>query len=174
MMSRIGPFKHLVRFILLLLLQGLIINGFDISIYVHPMVYILFLLLLPIELPSWLLMLIAFANGLLMDSFSNTLGLHTSSMVFLGALRPLILRILSPREGYEFGSEPSLNLLGFRWFFLYSFICALCHHIWFFSMEKFSLSHMGDTLSRSFLSTLSTLALIILVQFLFYQERNRS
>lgn len=173
-MSRLGPFMHIIRFIVLLLAQGLIINHFDIHPNVHPMLYILFLLLLPIEWPAWLLMVIAFFYGLFMDAFTDTVGLHVSAMVFLAAVRPLVLRLFSPREGYEFGSEPGIHLLGARWFISYAAVCTFCHHFWFFMLEKFNFTDIGELFARTFLSTIATLVLLILVQYLFYNQKARN
>ena len=42
-------------FILLILLQVLFFNNIQFSGYVNPYVYIMFILLLPVEIPSWLI-----------------------------------------------------------------------------------------------------------------------
>ena len=69
MISRLGPFIHVVRFILLILVQVMIVNNIDLGSNVYPMIYVLFLLLLPIETPPWLAMIIAFVYGAGVDAF---------------------------------------------------------------------------------------------------------
>jgi rod shape-determining protein MreD len=74
-------------FILLILFQVLLFNNIQFSGYVNPYVYIMFILLLPVEIPSWLLLLLSFATGLIMDFFSGSPGMHTSATVFAGFIR---------------------------------------------------------------------------------------
>ncbi len=173
-MSRLGPFIHIIRFIMLVLVQGLIVNEIDLGRQVHPMIHILFIMLLPIDWSSWLIMILAFFYGLCIDTFTSTIGMHISACVFLAAVRPLILRLLSPREGYEFGSSPGIQMLGLRWFTAYVSMLTLLHHIWYFFIEKFGFSDFFDTMSRAFLSTLASILLIMLTQFLFGPRLRRS
>jgi hypothetical protein len=58
------------------------------------------------------------------DFFSGSPGMHTSATVLAGFVRPYVLRIVSPRDGYESGSDPSMLNYGFRWFFFYTCYCA--------------------------------------------------
>jgi hypothetical protein len=173
-MTRLGPFIHIVRFILLVLIQGLIVNEIDLGRQVHPMIHLLFIMLLPIDLSAWLVMIIAFFYGLCIDTFTSTIGMHISACVLLAAVRPLVLRLLSPREGYEFGSTPNVQMLGVRWFVAYVSLLTFLHHLWYFFIEKFGFSDFFDTLSRAFLSTLASIVLIMLAQFLFGPRLKRS
>src|SRR5664280_2081310 len=88
-------------FILLILLQVLLFNNIQFSGYVNPYVYIMFILLLPIDIPSWLLLILSFVTGLIIDFFSGSPGMHTSATVLVAFIRPYILRIVSPSDGYE-------------------------------------------------------------------------
>ncbi len=99
MINRILRFSLI--FILLILLQVLLFNNIQFSGYVNPYVYIMFILLLPVEIPSWLLLIISFFTGLIIDLFTGTPGMHTSATVLAGFVRPYVLRIISPRDGYE-------------------------------------------------------------------------
>ena len=103
-------------FILLILLQVLLFNNIQFSGYVNPYVYIMFILLLPVEIPAWFLLILSFLTGLIIDFFSGSPGMHTSATVLAGFVRPYILRIISPRDGYEAGSDPSMLTYGFKWF----------------------------------------------------------
>jgi rod shape-determining protein MreD len=124
-------------FILLILLQVLLFNNIQFSGYVNPYVYILFILLLPIEIPSWLLLLLSFVTGLIIDFFMGSPGMHTSATVLAGFVRPYVLRIVSPKDGYESGPDPSMLTYGFRWFFSYALLMVLVHHTFLFYLEVF-------------------------------------
>jgi rod shape-determining protein MreD len=152
-------------FILLVLLQVLLFNNIQFSGYVNPYVYILFILLLPIDVPSWLLLILSFVTGLIIDFFSGSPGMHTSATVLAGFVRPYILRIVSPRDGYESGSDPSMLNYGFRWFFFYALLVVLVHHTALFYLEVFRFAEFFRTMLRVLLSSIFSLTFILLIEF---------
>jgi rod shape-determining protein MreD len=151
--------------ILLLMLQILLFNNIQFSGYVNPYVYIMFILLLPFEIPSWLLLILAFAVGLVIDIFSGTPGMHSSATVLAGFSRPYMLRIISPRDGYEPGADPSMLIYGFRWFLMYTSIIVLIHHTALFFLEVFRFTGFFDTLLKILLSSLFSVIFILLLEF---------
>ena len=152
-------------FILLILIQVLLLNNIQFSGYVNPYVYIMFILLLPIEIPSWLLLLLSFATGLIIDLFSGSTGMHTSATVLAGFVRPYVLRIVSPKDGYESGSDPSMMIYGFRWFFFYALLMVLIHHTTLFYIEVFRFADFFRTMLRVLLSTMFSMTFILLIEF---------
>ncbi len=154
-----------LAFILLILLQVLVFNNIQFSGYVNPYVYIMFILLLPVEIPSWLLLLLSFATGIIIDLFSGSPGMHSSATLFAGFLRPYILRIVSPRDGYESGSEPSMLNYGFRWFLTYTLLIVVVHHTVLFYLEVFRFTDFFRTMLRVLLSSLFTVIFILLFEF---------
>jgi len=164
--------NNIIRFAVLILLQGLILNQVTIlGGQMIPFLYVLAILMLPIETPVWLVLIISFFTGASIDIFTNTMGMHISAALFLGFLRGYILSLLSPREGYEMGVRPRIDSLGINWFISYAGILILAHHLWLFYIEVFRFSHFFSTLSRAILSAAFTLLLCILVQYLFYFKR---
>lgn len=164
MINRILRFSLI--FILLILLQILVFNNIQFSGYINPYIYILFILLLPVEIPTWLLLLISFATGILMDIFSGTPGMHSSATVLAGFIRPDVLRIISPRDGYEPGADPSMLVYGFRWFLLYSAIIILVHHTVLFYLEVFRFAAFFRTLLRVLLSSLFSITFVVLLEYI--------
>jgi rod shape-determining protein MreD len=152
-------------FILLILLQILLFNNIEFSGYVNPFVYVMFILLLPIEIPSWLLLLLSFGTGLIMDIFSGSPGMHTSATLFAGFIRPYILRVISPRDGYEQGSDPSMLSYGFQWFFTYTLLMILVHHTVLFYLEVFRFAEFFRTLLRVVLSSMFSITFILLIEY---------
>jgi len=157
---RFGPI-----FILLILLQVLLFNNIEFSGYVNPYVYIMFILLLPVEISSWLLLVIAFFTGLTIDLFCGSPGMHASATVLAGFVRPYILRLLSPRDGYETGSDPSMIIYGFKWFLIYTLIIVLIHHTALFYLEVFRFTDFFRTLLRVILSSLFSITFIIFLEY---------
>ena len=151
--------------ILLVLFQVLLFNNIQFSGYVNPYVYVLFILLLPIEMPSWLLLLLSFALGLIMDFFSGSQGMHSSATVFAGFVRPYILRVISPRDGYESVSDPSMVIYGFRWFLTYTLLIVVVHHTTLFYLEVFRFADFFRTMLRVLLSSLFSITFILLIEY---------
>ena len=61
---------HILRFVVLILLQVLVLDHLDVlNGYLVPYLYVLFLLMLPIELPAWAQLAIGAFTGLVMDLF---------------------------------------------------------------------------------------------------------
>jgi hypothetical protein len=133
-------------------------------------VYVLFILLLPFEIPGWVLLSAAFALGFTVDMFSQTLGMHTAASVFMAFLRPGILRMISPRDGYETGTSPRILHMGLEWFLKYTVILVIAHHFVLFYVEVFRFSEFFSTLLRVVLSATLSVILIILSQYFIFRR----
>ncbi len=166
-------FRNTYRFVLLVLLQGLVLDQVALGGVYDPYLYVLFILLLPFETPGWLILVLAFLAGFGVDLFAGTVGMHASASVTLGFVRPFVLRALEPREGYESGMKPSLRSMGFSWFFSYAGILILVHHIWLNYVEIFHFGEFFRTLWRAFVGSALTLAFVVIVQFLLFSPSRR-
>jgi hypothetical protein len=162
--------RNIIRFIVLIAVQLLIFDSIQFSGYVNPYIYILFILLLPFETPKWLLLITAFLLGFIMDIFSDTPGMHTAATVFMAFLRPYVLNLISPRDGYESGTFPRVFYYGVNWFTRYAFILILAHHFLLFYIEIFRFGNFFSTFLRVLLSTVFSLIFIVLSQFFVYRR----
>lgn len=163
--------RNILRFVVLVLIQGLILNNINLGGLVNPYLYVLILLMLPQELPPWANLVIGFATGVAIDAFSNTLGMHTSACVFVGFARPYVLQLLAPRDGYEFGSTLHLQRMGFTWFFTYAGVIILLHHLWLYNVEALRISELPRILLKTLVSGGISLTLIIIGQYLTFNNR---
>ncbi len=158
------------RFIILVLFQVLVLNNIQFSGFVNPFMYVLFILLLPFEAPRWVLLVSGFLLGLSVDIFSNTLGLHASATLFMAFLRPYVLRVISPRDGYETGTYPRVFYYGITWFLNYAIILVFAHHLFLFYFEVFRLSEFFRTLLRVILSSSFSILFIVLSQYIVFRK----
>ncbi len=156
--------RYIISFIILVLLQVLILNNIQLSGYINPYIYILFILTLPFDTPKWALLVLGFLLGLSVDLFTHTVGMHTSATVFLAFLRPALLNSMEPRSGYDPDTNPSIQDYGLRWFFKYTAISILAHHLFLFFIEVFKLESFFQTLSRAILSGIFSLVLILFIK----------
>lgn len=162
--------RNIIRFLILVLVQILILNNIQVSGFIVPYFYILFILLMPFETPGWLLLFTAFALGMSVDLFMHTPGMHATATVFMAALRPYVLQVNAPRDGYETGTFPRLFYYGFRWFLKYTVILVFAHHFVLFYIEVFRVTEFFSTLLRVLLSSLFSVILIILSQYFIYRK----
>jgi hypothetical protein len=163
-----------IRFIVLALLQIIVFNNIGLYNMVNPYLYVLFILLLPLETPMYLLLTISFIMGLCIDIFSNTGGIHAGASTLVAFVRPLILLIITPRGGYEHQPVPNLRNMGIQWFLTYSTVLVLIHHLLLFQLEVFRINEFLITFTRSILSTIFTLLLIFISQYLTGSSQKRA
>jgi len=162
-----------LRFIFLVFIQVFLLKNivfYDLNV---PYLYVLFILLLPFETPNWVLFLFSFLIGITVDLFNDTLGLHAAACTILALVRILFIKITVQKDNYDSDPEPSLSIMGFRWFFFYALILILIHHFFLLNFEVFKFSEIPSTLSRVILSSLITLTLIFISELLFFRKKQR-
>ena len=161
--------KYGVMFIVLVLIQVLVLNQVQVGGYISPFVYILFVLLMPLSTPRYLLMILGFLIGLSVDVFSNSLGIHAASTLFIAFIRPFVIRSISNREE-DRNEYPGLQQNKFWWFISYTAIMVFIHHFILFYLEYFTFSHFFTTFLRILLSSLFSIFVIVLSQFLIFRD----
>jgi rod shape-determining protein MreD len=161
--------KYLFMFVFIVLVQVLLLNQIQFSGFINPYFYVIFILLLPVTTPRYALLLISFMLGFVIDLFTNTPGLHIASTVWLGYLRTPVISLISSRES-ELSDFPRVRNYGLRWFLLYSSLLVVSHHVFLFYIEVFSFTDFLRTLIRVILSSVFTVFVIVLSQYLIFRE----
>src|ERR1700761_7990950 len=164
---------NLLRFVLVVFIQVFLLKNISLYGLSTPYLYILFILLLPFETPNLLLFPLAFILGLTIDAFYDTPGLHAMACVLLAFVRVLFISITVQKEGFDNEPEPTLSLMGFRWFFTYAITLTFIHHFFLFNLEVFRFSEIQYTLTRVVLSTIFTVFLMLVSGLLFYKPKER-
>ena len=121
--------EHIIRFIGLVLLQVFILNNIHFGGFLNPMIYVLFLLSLPLETPRGLTLVLGLILGLTIDIFTRSIGMHTMAALAMAYLRPIVLKYIEPRDGYEVGMRASVAEFGYTWYFSYTAILVFSHHL---------------------------------------------
>ena len=167
-------FKNIIRFVLLVLIQALIIKNFELGRFMNPFIYVLYILILPFETPKWLLLISAFLLGISVDLFYDTAGMHAAASVWMAYVRPGVLRLFAPREGYENSTQPTIQYFGVPWFLSYAGTLILLHHALLFYIEIFRFNEFFSTLFRVIVSAGGSLLLVVVSQFLFHRNKNNT
>jgi hypothetical protein len=162
---------HFISFFVFLLYQVLILQNVVLFHTAFCFLYILYLLLLPVETNTLLLMAIGFAMGFVVDLFYESLGLHAFACVLLMYTRNYWLNSVTPQGGYDNNAVPSLALGGFQWFLVYAAPLIFLHHAVLFFVEAGGFGMFWFTLWKVITSTFFTTLVILIAQFLFPSRR---
>ena len=155
--------QNIFRFILLVLVQVLVLNNIQFLGYINPYLYILFILTLPVQMPRWFLLVLAFILGLSIDIFSNTLGMHAFATVFVAFFREGIIKLFTNIEEGN-NPTPTFYTFGVSGYVKYIVVMVLIHHVTLFTLEAFSFVHFWMLISKILLSSLVTILLILGIQ----------
>ena len=149
---------NIFRFVGLFLVQVLVFKqvseaiGPWFSIFIYP----LFILLLPLVLPTSLVVLAGFFMGILIDMFYQSPGVHASAGAFSGFGRALIFAIFEPKGGFSSNYTTISPLTtGWQTFMQIAGVFFFAHLFWYFAVSEFTLVYFGSI-------TLKTLGALVL------------
>jgi hypothetical protein len=176
-MSGIGTILlQILRFALYAGLYILLISGPDFVLFNLGwcFFYLGFLLFLPIGTPIVVQLLLGFCLGYTMDVFFDSGGVHAAATVLVAYLRPWVLRLLTPRDGYDAQDSVNIHQMGGQWTIVYLLLLVAIHHAAFFLLELGSFRVLGLTLAKILVSTLYTSIVFLIIQLVFFPNRRRS
>ena len=146
-MNRSGIFVVLY-FVLYTLVQVMLFKQVVLFNTAFCFLYVAFILLLPIETNTLILMGVAFLLGFCIDIFYDSLGLHALSLVLVAYLRNYWLAAITPQGGYDAGEGPTLAVNGLQWFMVYSLPLVFVHHFVLFFTEAAGFGIFWFTMSK--------------------------
>lgn len=153
--------QNILLFIGLLLVQTIVINN-NIMLFGHidPFLYVLFVILFPYRKDRGLFILLCFLLGLFIDFFSNSGGTNAAATLFVGYIRlPLLKSILRKQEidfaVFDITKQPFTRILS------YATIIVLIHSLIIFTLEYFQFRFIGTIISKTLLTSIFTIILII-------------
>ncbi len=152
--------QNILLFIGLLLLQVVILNNVLFLGYINPLLYVLFVVVYPYRKDRGILLFICFLLGLCIDFFLNSGGINAAATLFIAYIRlPLLKWVLGKNEidfqVFNITKQPSVKVLS------YVAILVFTHSLIIFSLEYFKLSHITTILSRTFLTGIFTIILVM-------------
>lgn len=160
-----------VYFIVYLLAQVMLFKQLVLFNTAFCFVYIVFILLLPIQTNSTVLMFVAFLLGFSVDIFYDSLGLHALSLVLIAYVRNLWLSTITPQGGYDTGQGPTLAMNGLQWFIVYSLPLVFIHHFTLFFVEAGGFGLFWYTMSKVITSLMFTMTIILFLQYFSFKRR---
>jgi hypothetical protein len=153
-------FPNVWRFLGLVFFQIAVLQ--PLLLKVHPwlnvILFPLFILLLPIALPTSASVVLGFLIGFIVDVFYGTIGIHASAGAFSGFARSIVLALFEPKGGFS-GKEPIIApaYFGIERFWQIAGLFFFLHLLWYFSVEQFHFRSILIILGRTIVGWLSTM-----------------
>lgn len=159
----IDQVKRISLFVVLLLVQGLVLNHIHLFDCATPLLYIILVMRFRRNQSRWSALLWSFALGLCVDVFANTPGVAAASMTVMGLVQPYLFELFVPRDSTD-DLEPSIRTIGVTSFLWYAFIMVLLYCILFFTLETFNFFNWLQWLECIGGSTVLTYLLVMVLE----------
>jgi rod shape-determining protein MreD len=157
--------KEIIRFaclfVFLVLCQVVVFNHICLFGVAIPLVFIYFIIKLPITIGINRMMTLAFLIGLVVDVFSNTQGMNALACTVLSVLRSSCLKLYLSRQDDLSNPVPSIRTLGLAVFMKYALTMSAVYCFLFFVIEAFSFFDILQLLMRVVFSALLTFVIIL-------------
>lgn len=160
-----------VYFIVYLLAQVMLFKQLVLFNTAFCFIYIVFILMLPIETNSMVLMLAAFLLGFSVDIFYDSLGLHALSLILIAYVRNFWLSTITPQGGYDTGEGPTLAVNGIQWFIVYTLPLVFIHHFTLFFFQAGGFQLFWYTMTKVITSLMFTMTIILFLQYFSIKRR---
>ncbi|WP_114749560.1 rod shape-determining protein MreD [Pleomorphovibrio marinus] len=163
--------KYSFAFLAYLFVQVFILKDVVLFGYSFGLLYVFFLLTLPLEVGTVPLLLLGFGMGMAVDVFYDSLGINASATVLLAFARNPWIKANTPRGGYDDYIPPTLHNMGLGWFTIYALPLISAHHFLFFYIDSLGTDFYLLIVSKALSSVLFTFVLGVVVQLLFYKKK---
>lgn len=160
-------------FIIMLLAQVIVFNHIVLFNVAMPVIFIYFIIRLPITLSVNWVMTLSFFLGLSIDIFSDTQGMNSLACTILAVLRRPIFRLYFPREDDLTIPEPSIRSLGIGIYIKYLFSMVLMYCTLIFMIEAFTFFNPLQLILRIICSSALSFLLILGIDSLTLSRREK-
>lgn len=162
--------KYSIYAITLIIIQLFIFNYVHLSLNITASVFVILIFLLPVRLSKLSVLLIAFIYGLIFDILNNSLAIYTASLSVVAFVRPYLLELIRGGDVFEANSKPSIKLLGFFRFAIYSFILLSFFHFIENLLDIFSFKRIGFIILKTSINSIFSLFFVLFLCMTFYKN----
>lgn len=152
--------QEIGRLLLIFVLQVLLFDHLHIGSWGIVMMYILFLINLPIRIPRWAEMLIGLLVGIMMDVWHSSLGIHIAACVALSFVRPLLLNN-AIQDIERIKDNISVQTIGRIEYTKCAVVLTVLHHFIVFSLETWNIQFWWIVILQTLISSAMTLCVIL-------------
>lgn len=147
--------------LILILAQAVVLNHVCLFNVGVPFAFLYVILRLPVTMSKNWAYTFGFCLGLIIDIFSDTMGMNALSCTLLSAMRRPVLRLYFPREDELSDPCPSISSLGLPTYCKYAATMSLIYCTLIFIIEAFSFFNVAVLILRILASTIVTTILLL-------------
>ena len=153
--------QYILITVVLVLAQVLICNNIMIFNVATLFIFIYVIINLPLSLPTGWLLTWAFLSGLIVDIFSDTLGVNALACTVLAMVKKPVFYAYIPKDDRTKDILPSLSSLGFSVYAKYLLSMTAIYCLLVFSIEYMSIADIKEIAIMSAGSALFTFLILI-------------
>lgn len=153
--------RYFFLFIVCILLQALIFNKIILFHIAVPLVFIYFLIRLPIDIKLPFLFTLAFLLGIIIDIFSDTPGVNALACTLIAAIRKPIFFAYMDRDDVTSRLTPGVSTMGIVEYSKYLFTFVVIYSLLVFSIEYFSFADVKSIVILSAGSSIFTFIILL-------------
>lgn len=169
-----GKSNDLILFFSFALIQIVLGSLVDLGPLLFISVYPLFILTRPANTSMHSTLLWAFAMGIAVDYFTNSiLGINSAAALIMALFQYRILKIVCSKGDWDNQVRPGMRELGAGRFITYLVSALFIHHLAFSVIESFGFVHFIYNLPRVFISLIINSLLILLIEYGLYYKNWR-
>ena len=154
-------------FVVLVLLQVLIFNHILLFGVAVPLIFIYFIISLPIGINLNLLYTLSFLIGFIVDVFSDTMGLNSLSCILMSVVKTPVFYAYIPRDDESRFMYPSIRSMGWMNYSKYLISMTAIYCLLLFVIEYLSFASFGLILLMFAGSTILSFFLMLAVESIF-------
>lgn len=159
--------SRLIRYSLLfvgcILLQALVFNRIILFHVAVPIIFIYFIINLPINMKLPYVFTLAFLLGLCVDIFSDTPGVNALACTLTASIRTLIYYAYLPKDDMTIQLIPGVATMGLWEYCKYLFTFILIYSLLAFTIEYFSFADVKEIVILAASSTAFTFIILLAV-----------
>ncbi len=143
-MSTKDVIQYIVLFFVLVLAQVLICNHLALFNVAVPIIFIYFIIRLPVDMKLALLFTLSFIIGFTVDVFSDTAGVNSLACVLLASIKRPAFYAYVPRDDKTKSMVPSAAGMGLGTFSKYLFTMVAIYCLLTFTIEYFNFADVKN------------------------------
>lgn len=164
-------FSYIFMFVILVLIQALLMNHIVLFNSAVCFVFIYFIIKLPINLSTNMLLTLSFLLGLAVDILSDTPGLNALSCTILAVAKRPFFFAYEQHDDQKRNVSPSLGSMGFFNYSKYLFTLSGVYCLIAFIVEYINFTDVVEILIKAGASTLFTFLVILAIDSLVYKNK---
>ena len=161
---------YAILFIVLVAVQALLLNHIVLFNRAVRFIFIYFILKLPLNLNTNLLLTLGFLLGLTVDLLSDTPGVNALSCTVLSTLKRPVYYAYEQHDDQKRGIEPGMASMGRLTFSKYLLSMSAIYSLLAFFVEFINFTSVAGILINAVSSTIFTFLVILAVDSLLYKK----